>query len=147
MDRIIELIGARLKDERRRLGLNQDDFSAVGGVKKPSQIAYEQGKRAPDVLYLIAVAAIGVDMQYVLTGKVSNDALTDDENELLAGYRKLDLRGKAGVLGTIDGLSVPPVPPAGPHVEFHRQVGQQVIGDITGQQTINMGGSKRKSKE
>ncbi len=140
-------IGEALKEERRRLRMNQVDFGEAGGVTKRTQISYEQNERSPDGNYLHAVAAIGVDVQYVLTGKASADALTDDENELLAGYRKLDLRGKAGVLGTIGGLSAPPAPPTGPHAAFYGQVGQQVTGDITGQQTINMGGSKRKSKE
>lgn len=142
MDTNIELIGARLKDERRRLRLNQEDFAAVGGVKKPSQIAYEQGKRSPDISYLMAVAEIGVDVLYVLTGKISSGALTDDENELLAGYRKLDLRGKAGALGAIGGMIAPPAP----HVEFHGQVGQHITGDITAPQTITMGSDKRKNK-
>ena len=142
MDTNIELIGARLKDERRRLSLNQEDFAAVGGVKKPSQIAYEQGKRSPDIAYLMAVAAIGVDVLYVLTGKISSDALTDDENTLLAGYRKLDLRGKAGALGAISGMSTPPAS----HVEFHGKIGQHITGDITAPQTINMGGGKKKQR-
>lgn len=142
MDTNIELIGARLKDERRRLRLNQEDFAAVGGVKKPSQIAYEQGKRSPDIAYLMAVAAIGVDIYFVLTGKISSDALTDDENELLAGYRKLDLRGKAGALGAIGGM----IAPSASHVEFHGQVGQHITGDITAPQTITMGADRRKNK-
>lgn len=60
--------GQRLREERERLGLNQVDFGAVGGVKKVAQINYEKGERQPDAAYLSAVAAAGVDVLYVLTG-------------------------------------------------------------------------------
>lgn len=137
----------RLREERNRLGLNQGKFAVLGGVTKDTQLNYENGSRKPDSAYLEAIALAGVDIFYLLTGKISSGTLTDDENELLAGYRKLDLRGKAGVLGTIDGLSAPPAPPTGPHVEFHGKIGQHITGDITAPQTINMGGGKSKSKE
>ncbi len=139
--------GERLREERARLGLTQDAFGAVGGVKKLAQISYEQDKRYPDAGYLIALAAIGVDVSYVMLGTPSLEALSKDESELLAGYRSMDIRGKAGVLGMIEGMSAAPVPrsaQSGPHVEFHRKVGQQIIGDITAPQTINMGSGKKK---
>ena len=139
--------GERLREERVRLGLTQDAFGAVGGVKKLAQISYEQDKRYPDVGYMTALAAIGVDVGYVMLAKPSVEALSQDENELLASYRGLDVRGKAGVLGMIEGMSAAPAPhsaQSGPHVEFHRKVGQQVTGDITAPQTINMGGGKKK---
>jgi transcriptional regulator with XRE-family HTH domain len=98
-------IGEALKSERLRLGMNQDDFAAAGGVKKRTQISYEYDERCPDGLYFRAVAAIGVDVQYVITGSRSSSALTSDEDELLAGYRALDIRGKAGMLGMIEGLA------------------------------------------
>lgn len=133
----------RLREERKRLGLNQGKFAALGCVTKDTQLNYENGSRKPDSAYLEALSLAGVDVFYVLTGKISSDALTDDENALLTSYRKLDIRGKAGALGAISGMSAPPAS----HVEFHGQVGQQINGDITGPQTINMGGSKKKTKE
>ena len=62
---------ARLKSERVRLGLTQDALGAAGGVKKNAQFKYEQGSRVPDADYLAAVASIGVDVLYVLTGERS----------------------------------------------------------------------------
>lgn len=64
----MEDIGSRLKLERTRLGFNQADFGAIGGVKKLAQIKYEQGERFPGADYLQAVAKVGVDVQYVITG-------------------------------------------------------------------------------
>lgn len=139
-------IGEALKAERLRLGMNQEDFGAAGGVKKRTQISYEQDERAPDAVYLRAISSIGVDVQFILTGDQATASLTQDEKELLTGYRGLDIRGKAGVLGMIDGMSsTPAAAPAksGAHVEFHGKVGHQVTGNITGNQTINMGNKKK----
>lgn len=60
--------GGRLREERTRLGLNQTEFAALAGVTKKTQGLYEAGDRAPDALYLAAIAEAGVDTTYVLTG-------------------------------------------------------------------------------
>lgn len=143
----------RLKDERKRLGLNQDEFAALGGVKKGAQFNYENGSRTPDSDYLAAVAAAGVDVLYLLTGEYSTSALPADENELLVGYRQLDVRSKARVLGLVEGIVDPATagttPSATtpksdkPTVVFHGKVGQQITGDITGKQTFNLGNKKK----
>ena len=146
------MFGERLKQERQRLCMNQDDFAEVGGVKKRAQISYEKDERSPDAAYLSALLKIGVDVWYVMTGNASSATLSSDESELLAGYRGLDVRGKAGVLGMIDGMKAPspaktalPKPgAASPTVVFHGKVGQQITGDITAPQTINMANRKKK---
>ena len=103
----------------------------------------------PDAGYLVALAGVGVDISYVMLGVPANNSLTDDENELLAGYRHLDLRGKARVLGVIEGIAEPAVTPPSRSVErntqmvFHGKVGQQIHGDITAPQTINVGRKKK----
>lgn len=95
------LIGARLKEERERLGYNQIEFAAIGGASNRSQIDWEKGKQVPNAEFLALVALSGADVQYVLTGKSSTTALAEDENELLNGYRRLDLRDKANMLGLL----------------------------------------------
>lgn len=70
-----ERIGERLRAERDRLGLKQEDFAqavkhqGAKGVTRQSQSLYEAGKRVPDAYYLQAVASLGVDVQYVVTGR------------------------------------------------------------------------------
>jgi transcriptional regulator with XRE-family HTH domain len=68
----------RLKQERQRLGLSQEEFARLGGVQKRAQINYEKGERKPDTDYLAAVAAGGVDVRYVITGQ----RMTSSEHEL-----------------------------------------------------------------
>ena len=60
--------GKRLKEERQRLGLTQEEFANLGGVKKLAQANYEAEKRYPNTLYLANIWLEDVDIQYILTG-------------------------------------------------------------------------------
>lgn len=62
-------IGARLKEERVRLKLNQDEFGDACGVRRRAISTYESGERTPDAWMLEKASAIGVDVTYVITGK------------------------------------------------------------------------------
>lgn len=73
-----------------RLGFNQTDFAALASVAKTSQFNYEKGDRSPDADYLAAVAAIGVDVLYVVTGnRVPSDMgeITAEELDVLRFLR------------------------------------------------------------
>lgn len=72
----MDSFGERLRSERERLGLTQDEFSEKGGVKKRAQINYEKGERSPDSEYLAAITGIGVDIVYVITGVRATPAAT-----------------------------------------------------------------------
>jgi len=61
--------GERLREERRLLGLNQQEFGTLGGVAKPTQIGYEADTRTPDLHYLAQLTKAGVDPMRILTGK------------------------------------------------------------------------------
>lgn len=85
-------IGSRLRKERERLGLSQRAFGEIGGVEANAQGKYESGDRAPKADYLAAVAAKGVDILFVLTGKptpVPVDNLSNSEEKVLGSYRIL----------------------------------------------------------
>ncbi|MDB5984229.1 MAG: DNA-binding protein [Pseudomonas sp.] len=60
-------MGARLKQERKRLGYSQREMGLVGGVAANAQGKYESGERVPKADYLAALASAGVDVLYVLT--------------------------------------------------------------------------------
>ncbi|MFS9435480.1 helix-turn-helix transcriptional regulator [Citrobacter sp. C348] len=80
--------GIRLKEERIRLGLDQDGFGQLGGVKKNAQSNYENGVRKPDSDYLAGIAAAGADVLYVLTGNRTPVAkLSSEESALVEKYR------------------------------------------------------------
>jgi phage repressor protein C with HTH and peptisase S24 domain len=67
-------LGGRLKEERERLGMNQTDFAAVGGVKKLSQLDYEADKRVPDANFLVNISGIA-DTQYIMFGVRKRDLI------------------------------------------------------------------------
>ncbi|GAB7530177.1 helix-turn-helix transcriptional regulator [Pseudomonas sp. 3A(2025)] len=81
-----------MRKERERLGLSQRAFGEIGGVEANAQGKYESGDRAPKADYLAAVAAKGVNVLYVLTGRptpIPLDNLSVAEEKVLGSYRSL----------------------------------------------------------
>lgn len=135
--------GDRLRDARKRLGLNQTDFAASGGVQKRAQVSYEQNERFPDVAYLMSIREIGVDVFYLLLCEVGSPTLSSEEAALVKGFRDLDLRGKVGVMALLSGLNTVE---SHPKAVFHGDVGQVVQGNVTGEQRFDFKTSKSKHK-
>ncbi len=107
-----DIFAIRLRHERKRLGMNQTDFAAAGGVQQHAQVNYEKGARYPDAGYLVGIAELGVDVQYLLTGRPANLGtleLDDDEERLLAGFRELKVREKRGVLALVGAITGTPL--------------------------------------
>ncbi|HEX8596687.1 MAG TPA: helix-turn-helix transcriptional regulator [Pseudomonas sp.] len=86
-------VGQRLKRERKRFGFTQAQFGAVGGVAPNAQVNYERGERQPRADYLAALASIGVDVVYIVTGVNMPEApLVDKEAKLISCMRALQPR-------------------------------------------------------
>lgn len=84
-------LSQRLLEERKRLGFNQTDFGALGGVSKWTQLNYEKGANNPDLDYLVKVGAVGADILYILTGSHgASTTLLADEETLLRSYRAIE---------------------------------------------------------
>ncbi|GAB6043790.1 helix-turn-helix domain-containing protein [Endothiovibrio diazotrophicus] len=66
-------IASRLTSERQRLRFKQAEFAELGGVSTRSLSGYENGAVIPDGSFLIAIATLGADLQYILTGVRSSD--------------------------------------------------------------------------
>lgn len=93
-------VGERLREERARIGLSQDDFAKIGGVNRNTQGSYEKNDRSPDATYLANMAAAGVDVLYVITGQraiPSVDSLAPDEAQVLNSYRSMPEEDRASV--------------------------------------------------
>lgn len=81
-----------LKEERERLGLSQTRLGELVGAGKTTVINWEKGASAPDAIQLAAMAAVGADVLYILTGQrvgsvAPTPALKPDESALLDNYR------------------------------------------------------------
>ncbi|QRX80894.1 hypothetical protein [Glaciimonas sp. PAMC28666] len=90
------------------------------------------------------------DTTSAVTGEVGEDkvlheilssakmlTLTEEEIELIARFRTLDSHAKAQAFDCVGGVA--PVD-LGVHIVVYGEVGQQVMGNVTGPQTFNMGG-------
>lgn len=87
--------GARLAEERKRLGLRQVEFAGLVGIDPPKQSLYENNRRELRGDYLARLAGAEVDVVYVLTGRRGDVALRDaSASDLLSAYFALpdDLR-------------------------------------------------------
>lgn len=91
-------IGERLREERERLGLSQAAMGEIADIRKQTQLKYEKGDNCPDAAYLATLSKFGLDVQYVVLGIRSSEALSDDEQELISHYRKAPLAVKAAAL-------------------------------------------------
>ncbi|MBV6286795.1 helix-turn-helix domain-containing protein [Pseudomonas aegrilactucae] len=101
-------MGARLREERERLGLTQRAFGDIGGVEANAQGKYESGERTPKADYLAAVAARGVDALYVLNGVTTQFAaagLSAAEARLLGCFRQLSLADQQAIAQVVCSLA------------------------------------------
>lgn len=76
--------GPRIVFERERLKLKQMDLCIRTGVSKTTQIKYEAGQRAPDVGYLRALDAAGLDIHFIVTGdRATGSQLSEQQQNLI----------------------------------------------------------------
>ncbi len=102
-----EAIGARLQEERKRIGLNQDDFSQRIGVAKRTLAGYESGSGEVGAAALAMAAGLGVDVLYVVTGEHKprlGESLSADEAHILDNYRALSAKDQDAVARLTAGL-------------------------------------------
>ncbi|WP_407466291.1 helix-turn-helix domain-containing protein [Xanthomonas campestris] len=61
-------VGKRLKEERKRLGLTQEEMAVQLGLTRYAQLNFEKDVNLPGGAYLLAALDRGVDVMYVLSG-------------------------------------------------------------------------------
>jgi transcriptional regulator with XRE-family HTH domain len=82
--------GARLAEERKRLGLKQADFAGLVGTDVPKQSLYENDRRELRAEYLARLVDADVDVVYILSGRRSGaEALGEGASALLSAYLSL----------------------------------------------------------
>ncbi len=85
--------GARLREERERLGLTQEALAALCGVKRLAQSQYEKEASFPTVRYLAALAMAGVDLGLVIFGRrLEMSQLSGSERDRIESeaFKRLD---------------------------------------------------------
>lgn len=99
------LVGNRLQEERKNRGLSQAEAGAVAGVSREMWGRYERGA-LPGGEALLALAAAGFDVGYILTGQRTPKAvLSAEESSLLDNYHHADEKGKAAARAVLEAVS------------------------------------------
>lgn len=92
----------RLKNERKRLGLNQASIAELCGISREIWGKYERGIAVPGGNVLCSLALNGANVQYILTGEETGGvALTRDELELVNHFRVAPLAIKAAAMAAL----------------------------------------------
>lgn len=96
----------RLRSERERMGLTQDEMVLKTGVAKRSYCAYEGGETAPSAKLLTALVVVGLDVAYLLTGQRSvpvapQALLPEGDRILLDNFHAAPAGVQAGVKTTL----------------------------------------------
>lgn len=99
-------IGERLRAERERLKLSQDDFAELAGLTRNTQIKYEKGERSPDAAYLAALAERGLDVLYVVCGiRKTHTTASPEQSRLLDAYAATAGQGRRAALLVMEALA------------------------------------------
>lgn len=85
--RFVPGFGARLKEERKRLRMSQEEFAAHCGIKRLAQAQYESEIREPRYSFLAAIAKLGLDLDYLFFGIRHMEKLISPED-----VRTIELR-------------------------------------------------------
>jgi transcriptional regulator with XRE-family HTH domain len=111
MSGTIEEVGARLRLERLRIGLDQAELAQRVGVSRNTQGQYESGKTPPKADYLLDIEAHGVDIGYVLTGRREAVDPGDIDQRFLDLFRSLDRRRREALMDFLLAFASAPIDP------------------------------------
>ena len=105
----LQLFFERLREERDALGFTQEAMAEKAGISKRSYCAYEAGETAPSAKLLAALALMGVDVAYLLTGQRTGGAsappppraVSEGDRILLDNFHAAPAQVQAGVKTTL----------------------------------------------
>ena len=98
-------VADRFKSERERLALTQPRVADLTGVGKTTVINWEKGLSSPTAVQLSALAEVGLDVLYVITGQRTGGAsapppprsVSEGDRILLDNFHAAPAQVQAGV--------------------------------------------------
>lgn len=98
-------VADRFKSERERLALTQPRVADLTGVGKTTVINWEKGLSSPTAVQLSALAEVGLDVLYVITGQRAGGAsappppraVSEGDRILLDNFHAAPAQVQAGV--------------------------------------------------
>ncbi|WP_031421355.1 helix-turn-helix domain-containing protein [Xanthomonas euvesicatoria] len=142
-------VGKRLKEERKRLGLTQEEMAVQLGLTRYAQLNFEKNINLPGGAYLLAALDRGVDVMYVLSGHRAQ--LDPVDRLLLSAFKDASPVARNAALTALGVLTdASSKASGGPVLSLNNsEVGQAVsttaIVDQSNMQIV-VGGRKKKSK-
>lgn len=123
----------RFKSERERLALTQPRVADLTGVGKTTVINWEKGLSSPTAIQLSALAEVGLDVLYVVTGQRAGGVkpaptLTAEEETMLGYFRDASKEVRRAALGALLGARAADAPAISPVVQVIRAAGSKVAG-------------------
>lgn len=97
--------GTRLRDERKRLGINtQEELAEILGVKKNSIGRFEKHNEPLNTDYLDKLEDHGFNIAYILwgTSDVKNSELSEEELKLITLYRQTREEMRSGLVSLVE---------------------------------------------
>lgn len=142
-------IGSRLRESREALGITQSVLAAELHTTNRTVQNWEHDVSSPPAEVLAAMANLGLDIRYVVTGKRDYQPpppLTAEEQTLLDRWREASRDTKNAVMGALLGVSASR-PRTVVRQNFAGPVGQVTTGDshISGG-TINVGADRKRKR-
>jgi transcriptional regulator with XRE-family HTH domain len=105
MSNILAVIGERLREERVRLGLTQEELATKAGMGKNSLLAYEKGKTPINIMMLMILGDFGVDLGYVLTARRASGDVNFEDRQMLDQLAKLSSRERSAIFAMVSVLT------------------------------------------
>ncbi|MFL3637917.1 helix-turn-helix domain-containing protein [Xanthomonas campestris] len=144
-------VGKRLKDERKRLGLTQDEMAVQLGLTRYAQLNFEKDINLPGGAYLLAALDRGVDVMYVLSGQRTQ--LDPADRLLLSAFKDASPAARNAALAALGLLSDASSSKAspGPVLSFNNnEIGSVISTNAPIDQSnmqITVGGRKKRSPD
>lgn len=136
-------ISERIKSERKRLGYNQTEFAEIAHATRGTASNWETGTGSPDAQALAALAAVGLDVLYVVTGQRSFEPpprLSSEEETMLDYFKDAPKAARRAALAALLGVA-PGDGTGGTHSSSG--AGAVHMGQVTG---VGVQGEKTKKK-
>jgi transcriptional regulator with XRE-family HTH domain len=134
-EKFFMLIGERLKSERERLGYSQTEFATLCAATRKTLFNWESEAASPSAAALAALALVGLDVLYVVTGQrdyTPAQALTAQEQTMLDYFRQASSEVRRAALGALLGASAV-------RSGAVQTVAGNVLGDIVARDKITKG--------
>ena len=99
--RLIENLGARLKEERMQKKMTQQVLCDAADIGTATYSRYEKNQSKPDAEFLIWLHQNGFDVHYILTGTkihVAKEAKKEHASPADALYSVLDAQDRLGIV-------------------------------------------------